>query len=70
MCIVDIINHMKGVYKIFCPHCFSTLDKGSFLENKSPRSSADGSQQEGEFLSRGNRNAAAGISNTRITVNF
>lgn len=38
--------------------------------NVSSYSYADGSQQEGEFLSRGNQNAAAGISDIWVTVNF
>lgn len=38
--------------------------------NESSRSYTDGSQQEGKFLSSGNHNAAAGISDTCITVNF
>lgn len=43
---------------------------GRLPGNVSADSSADGSQQEGKFLSRGNQNAAAGISDTHIPVNF
>lgn len=45
-------------------------NKERLLENESSYFCADGSQQAGKCLSRGNHSAAAGISGACITVNF
>lgn len=70
MCTINVvINHIKKDHKRACLH-YCSRDKQRLLENESSYFCADGSQQESKFLSRGNHNAAAGISNTCITVNF